>query len=499
MSKKADPSNYGHYKVEKVLGTGSYGKVKLATNMKTGKKVALKFILKSSIKKESHLVRIKREVRLLKLLHHPNIVQLYEASETNQEIILTMEHATGGELFDYIVAHKRIREPEARRLFRQIISAVDYCHQNCVIHRDLKPENLLLDEKRNIKIIDFGFANTFDPDGMLATFCGSPYYASPEMITGQKYIGPEVDIWSLGIILYVMLCGFLPFEDKHVKDLYRKILSGSYSFPNHVSPTARDLISKMIVVPRSGRIKLSDLKSHPWIVENYGDSLDSMMPVRPMLSQLDEVILAKLDSYGYHKESAVQKILNDPKSPAFCAYYLVKERIEREISRKNALSDKSTSISSQRLSLEESKLNETKQQPRRFSFDGAANYIKEAFSRNRKSKERKGNSEANSIKELVDNSNLRVVNRLFNVSTTSSKTACKLVEELERVLANLKLEFSRNLFVFTCLDKYNLVKMEIEICKIDKISLHGLNFKRVEGDSWNYRNLCNMITQQLQI
>ena len=134
------------------------------------------------------MTRIKREVRLLKLLHHPHIVKLYEVAETNQEIILTMEHADGGELFDYIVAQHRLKDKEARKIFRQIISAVDYCHSNCVIHRDLKPENVLLDHDRNIKIIDFGFANMFDPDGLMATFCGSPFYASPEMVIISKTV-----------------------------------------------------------------------------------------------------------------------------------------------------------------------------------------------------------------------------------------------------------------------------------------------------------------------
>ena len=137
------------------------------------------------------MTRIKREVRLLKLLHHPNIVKLHEVAETNQEIILTMEHADGGELFDYIVTQGRVKEREARRIFRQIVSAVDYCHSNCIIHRDLKPENVLLDKERNVKIIDFGFANMFDPEAQLATFCGSPYYASPEMVRHNRYCNAQ--------------------------------------------------------------------------------------------------------------------------------------------------------------------------------------------------------------------------------------------------------------------------------------------------------------------
>ena len=191
------------------------------------------------------MARLQREIRFLKLLNHPHIVKVFDVIESLEYIYIVMEFAVGGELFDYIVAHKRVKEKEARSFYRMVLSAVDYCHQNAVIHRDLKPENLLLDDKRTIKIIDFGFGNNFNVNGLLDTFCGSPFYAAPEMILGKKYEGPEVDMWSLGrcesltigVILFALLCGHLPFDDDNMKELYKKIASGSYKVPEYVMPS----------------------------------------------------------------------------------------------------------------------------------------------------------------------------------------------------------------------------------------------------------------------
>jgi 5'-AMP-activated protein kinase catalytic alpha subunit len=172
----------------------------------------------------------------MKLLHHPNIIGVVDVFETKGQYIIVMESATEGELFDYIVKNGYISEKESRFFFRQILSAVDYCHQNSIIHRDLKPENLLLDAYHNIKIIDFGFGNTFHKDRLLDTYCGSPYYAAPEMIKGIRYVGPEVDIWSMGVILYALLSGKLPFDAVNMTELYEKIGKGKYSTPFHFSP-----------------------------------------------------------------------------------------------------------------------------------------------------------------------------------------------------------------------------------------------------------------------
>lgn len=189
-----------------------------------------------------------REVRIMKMLDHPNIVKLYQVIETEKTLYLVMEYASGGEVFDYLVAHGRMKEKEARAKFRQIVSAVQYCHQKRIIHRDLKAENLLLDAEMNIKIADFGFSNEFVPGQKLDTFCGSPPYAAPELFQGKKYDGPEVDVWSLGVILYTLVSGSLPFDGANLKELRERVLRGKYRIPFYMSTDCENLLKKFLVL-----------------------------------------------------------------------------------------------------------------------------------------------------------------------------------------------------------------------------------------------------------
>ncbi|KAI9348629.1 kinase-like domain-containing protein [Obelidium mucronatum] len=259
-----------NYRLDKTIGQGTYGKVKLGIHIKTFERAAVKVIEKAQIKSSKQVARLQREIRFLKLLHHPHIVKVYDVIETDEFIYIVMEYAVGGELFDYIVANKRVKEREARSFFRMVLSAIDYCHKNAVIHRDLKPENLLLDSQKVIKIIDFGFGNNYKSDGsQLDTFCGSPFYAAPEMILGKKYTGPEVDVWSLGVILFALLCGHLPFDDDNMKELYKKIASGSYRCPEYVPINAKHLIGRLIQVDPQKRATLEEALAHPWIHQNY--------------------------------------------------------------------------------------------------------------------------------------------------------------------------------------------------------------------------------------
>ncbi|XP_075060380.1 serine/threonine-protein kinase MARK1 isoform X3 [Mixophyes fleayi] len=206
----------GNYRLLKTIGKGNFAKVKLARHVLTGREVAVKIIDKTQLNPTS-LQKLFREVRIMKILNHPNIVKLFEVIETEKTLYLIMEYASGGEVFDYLVAHGRMKEKEARAKFRQIVSAVQYCHQKCIVHRDLKAENLLLDADMNIKIADFGFSNEFTIGNKLDTFCGSPPYAAPELFQGKKYDGPEVDVWSLGVILYTLVSGSLPFDGQNLK------------------------------------------------------------------------------------------------------------------------------------------------------------------------------------------------------------------------------------------------------------------------------------------
>lgn len=321
----------GNYILEKRIGQGTYGEVRLAVNKITNQRVAIKTIEKQSIKTERQRKRLQREVRILRLLHHPHIVKVFDVIETTTAVYIVMEYASGGELFDYLVVNKRLKEREARHFFRQVISAVEYCHGHFVIHRDLKPENLLIDDNNNIKIIDFGFTNIYRKDTLLDTFCGSPYYAAPEMILAKKYTGPEVDIWSLGVILYAMVCGSLPFDDTNIKLLHKKITSGYYFTPKYLSKKLSHLISRMIVVDPSQRATLDEIKSHPWVNESYDTETCSYILPRSAIdtSYLDERALNRLVLFGYNVEDIYSELAHPEPNGIKSAYHLIVESFAR--------------------------------------------------------------------------------------------------------------------------------------------------------------------------
>ncbi|KDN35680.1 Pkinase-domain-containing protein [Tilletiaria anomala UBC 951] len=271
------PVRIGQYTVQQTLGTGSFGKVKLATHSLTGHRVAMKIINRNKISSLDMGGRVKREIQYLKLLRHPHIVKLYEVITTPSDIIMVIEYA-GGELFQYIVDRGRMPENEARRLFQQIICAIEYCHRHKIVHRDLKPENLLLDEYLNVKIGDFGLSNIMTDGDFLKTSCGSPNYAAPEVISGKLYAGPEIDIWSCGVILYVMLCGRLPFDDEYIPTLFKKINNGIYSIPSYVSAEARQLLQSMLVVDPVKRITIAEIRQLPWFQMNLPGYLQPLPP-----------------------------------------------------------------------------------------------------------------------------------------------------------------------------------------------------------------------------
>ena len=208
--------------------------------------------------------KVRREINILQMCTHPHIIRLYEVIDTPTDIFVIMEFVSGGELFDYIVSRGRLPPDEARHFFHQIISSIEYCHYHKIVHRDLKPENLLLDADNNIKLADFGLSNVAHDGDFLKTSCGSPNYAAPEVISGHLYAGAEVDVWSCGVILYALLCGTLPFDDESIPNLFKKIKSGMYSLPTHLSQSSRDLILRMLVVDPMKRITIADVRKHQW-------------------------------------------------------------------------------------------------------------------------------------------------------------------------------------------------------------------------------------------
>ncbi|KAG8874723.1 hypothetical protein FRB97_005681 [Tulasnella sp. 331] len=266
---------FGPYLLLQTLGEGEFGKVKLGLHQEYGEEVAVKLIRRGSVDNAVRFSKIEREIEVLKNIRHPNIVRLYDVIETDKYIGIILEYASGGELFDHILAHRYLRERDAAKLFAQLVSGVSYIHAKKIVHRDLKLENLLLDRNRNVIITDFGFANKFEhkADDLMQTSCGSPCYAAPELVISEGlYVGSAVDIWSCGVILYAMLAGYLPFDDDpanpdgdNINLLYRYIINTQLTFPEYVSLEARDLLNKMLVPDPAKRCDLDGVKRHPWL------------------------------------------------------------------------------------------------------------------------------------------------------------------------------------------------------------------------------------------
>lgn len=332
----ANPANrIGRYQIIKTLGEGSFGKVKLAQHLITGQKVALKIINRKTLAKSDMQGRVEREISYLRLLRHPHIIKLYDVIKSKDEIIMVIEYA-GKELFDYIVQRGKMPEDEGRRFFQQIIAAVEYCHRHKIVHRDLKPENLLLDDKLNVKIADFGLSNIMTDGNFLKTSCGSPNYAAPEVISGKLYAGPEVDVWSSGVILYVMLCGRLPFDDEFIPALFKKISNGVYTLPNYLSSGAKHLLTRMLVVNPLNRITIHEIMEDEWFKQNIEEYLlpqDMNKEKHNRIEINEDVVSALTHTMGYERDEivgSVNKYNNSPDQPQksneiLDAYLLMKD------------------------------------------------------------------------------------------------------------------------------------------------------------------------------
>ncbi|KAJ1723030.1 MAP/microtubule affinity-regulating kinase 4 [Coemansia erecta] len=339
----------GDFIIKQTLGKGTFSKVCMAEHRATKQKFALKFIKPNSPQggsTDKHNIRVEREIKLLSLLYHPNIVRLYDVVQTPKFTMIVMEHNSGGELLHYIRKRGRLHENEARGFFRQIVSAMDYTHRNCIIHRDLKLENVMLDHENRIRIIDYGFANTFEWDKQLSTFCGSPFYAAPEMVNGIKYIGPEVDIWSMGVILFFMLCGRTPFEGENLKEIYDKISRGKFTTPPFLSKEAQSLLQQMLTVNPKHRISMRNIVDHPWSNKDCDQPIDNHLPTRPtVVLQPNEQSLQKMRVYKYEVDAVASALAHSDMAltPMVCIYHLVEESRRRKASR-NARKSHATSL-----------------------------------------------------------------------------------------------------------------------------------------------------------
>uniref|UniRef100_A0A4W3JNR8 non-specific serine/threonine protein kinase n=1 Tax=Callorhinchus milii TaxID=7868 RepID=A0A4W3JNR8_CALMI len=304
----------GNYRLLKTIGKGNFAKVKLARHVLTGREVAVKIIDKTQLNPTS-LQKVRLHLQYV-------LFKLFEVIETEKTLYLIMEYASGGEVFDYLVAHGRMKEKEARAKFRQIVSSVQYCHQKCIVHRDLKAENLLLDADMNIKIADFGFSNEFTIGNKLDTFCGSPPYAAPELFQGKKYDGPEVDVWSLGVILYTLVSGSLPFDGQNLKELRERVLRGKYRIPFYMSTDCENLLKKLLVLNPVKRGSLEQIMKDRWM--NVCFEEEELKPYsEPEPDYNDPKRIDVMVTMGFTKEEATESLVGQKYDEIMACYLLL--------------------------------------------------------------------------------------------------------------------------------------------------------------------------------
>ena len=316
-----------NYSFLKTIGEGTFGKVKLSLHKLTQEQVAIKILEKNKIINQKDLERIEKEIKYMKMLNHPNIVKIYEIIEDENNYYISMEYVPGGELFNYIVKNKRLTENESSFFYSQIIHIIKEIHKHKICHRDLKPENLLLTQHKTIKITDFGLSNEYED--FLMTPCGSPCYASPEVLKGKKYSGLGIDLWASGIILYSMLCGYLPFDDKNNDELFKKILKCKIEFPKNnniiISENAKDLIRKILQPEPSKRITLEEILEHPFLA--YGNK-KYKEKIRMDINKQDKLIIDYMTStLGISNEKDIRKNINDNRHNNITTiFYLLKKK-----------------------------------------------------------------------------------------------------------------------------------------------------------------------------
>ncbi|MCO5581825.1 hypothetical protein L7F22_035714 [Adiantum nelumboides] len=307
----------GKYELGRTLGEGTFAKVKFARNTETGDNVAIKIVNKEKILKHKMVEQIKREISTMKLIKHPNVVQLYEVLASKTNIYIVLEFVTGGELFDKIFHQGKLKEDEARKYFQQLINAVDYCHSRGVYHRDLKPENLLLDSQKNLKISDFGLSalpQQFREDGLLHTTCGTPNYVAPEVLSDKGYNGATADLWSCGVILYVLMAGYLPFDEQNLMTLYKKINKADFTCPAWFSSGARKLILQILDPNPLTRITVPEILQNDWFKKGYTPA---------MFTEEERINLDDVDAVFNERAEHLVKEEKDTKPVTMNAFELI--------------------------------------------------------------------------------------------------------------------------------------------------------------------------------
>ena len=367
MTRPQPSRQVGKYLLTKTVGRGSIGKVRIA--IADGVQYACK-IVKRPVPREceidklveydmfmsdetitvaetltpAHLDerRLIREMAITLLMDHPYIVTVHKVFISNYYYYIIMDFVNGTHVLDFIISHGKLKEKFAQNLFTQLISAIgilllialDYCHKNSICHRDLKIENILINNRGYMQLIDFGLANLYNTESNLNTFCGSLYFAAPELLSARKYVGPEIDVWSLGVILYVLVCGCVPFDDANLPALHAKIIGGKVDYPNHLSSSVRNLLAKMLVVNPENRAKLEEIKQHSWL--SKAEKILDYMPTRKPISEpFNMQVIHNMGGFNFGNSDVIVEKLKEAcdsgqkLNPVTSVYYLVKEKMER--------------------------------------------------------------------------------------------------------------------------------------------------------------------------
>jgi serine/threonine protein kinase len=277
----SDKASLDDYIIGKQIGQGAFAIVRIGLHKSYNKKVALKIYKKYKLEDPNRRKSVKREIKLMEKMKNEHIIQLHEIIDTHKYVILVMDYIGGGSLHGYLKSkpNRRLEEDDAKRIIRQITEGLRYCHSRCITHRDIKLENLLLDDKKNIKIIDFGFSTCIPNDKKIKIFCGTPSYMAPEIVLKTEYCGPPADIWAMGVVLFTILCGQFPYRGATDEELYNKICKADYHIPSevleYISPEAKDLIAKLFSIKADDRPSAKEILNHPWIRDCSVDKIEA--------------------------------------------------------------------------------------------------------------------------------------------------------------------------------------------------------------------------------
>lgn len=477
--------------------------VKVATHILTGEKVAVKILEKAKIADVNDVERVAREINILKMIRHPNIIQLYEIIETPKQLYLIMEYASGGELFEYIVAHSRVKELEACLFFQQIVSGVEYITKLNIVHRDLKPENLLLDHKKQIKIVDFGLSNTYKTGQLLKTACGSPCYAAPEMIAGKRYNGAQVDVWSCGVILFALICGYLPFEDSNTSMLYKKIISGEYRCPKFMSEEAKDLVSKILNTDPDGRFNLSQIKNHRWF-KTVSQELSNGIMLGDEVIHVEPRVLLQLEQYGVSGEIARKYLESNKHNHITTTYYLLLRKFKLHPIKENIDAPRPpTRTIVPKLPVESIKPIENIKSiespkpdvrptisPRYPHTSRASNYV----SKNKIA----AKTARTSVSPARRSEDIRNYSGPYNVDNISAKMPNELCKNLTFAMDKNKISWKQTGFCFSC-SKAQL-RFAVEVMRIEgNLGVYLIRFTEISGNNKDYLENAEQILKLMNL